>query len=218
MSNDGKQADLDLEFDLQDDESIDSSMDGERTEDDQPSDEVAKDLDFEIEESKEDKAEKAATARENSARGWAAKIMLGKAKIGDIPANHSYLLDRVNELTGGLNKEAKKEEVKQGVTKDDVKFEFRKERLKSLDMTPTEAKALTEKFKYYAARGFSPNEALDEALAFVGVSETREKAEMPKVRIGGAAAPVKKFTGTEDPAKMSRRQLAEYVAHNKSVR
>lgn len=216
MSNDKQHSVNDLSLDLEDTNADDLSIDDTERSEEQSEDEVGTDLDLDLEKAKEDeKAARREEATEQHAKSWAGKIVSGKATYADIPANHQYLIPKVQALLGV------KEEVKaeKGMSpKEIVQFELKKERLKSLDLEPEQVKLLNTKWKHYMSKGWTPNEALEEAIEVARIDLTGYKAELPKIRLGGNPVASKlKFVGNEDPTKMSRKELAEYNAHNASI-
>lgn len=217
MSNDPQHDVSDLSLDLEDATVNDLSIDDTERSEEESDDEVGANLDLSPSKDEEgDKAKRREEAASQHAKSWAGKIVSGKATYADIPENHQYLVPKVKALLG------QKEEVKNenGMSaKEVVQFELKKERLKSLQLEPEQVKLLNTKFKYYVDKmKMEPNEALEEAIEFARVDLNGYRAELPKIRIGGNPAPSKtKFEGNEDPTKMSRKELAEFIAHNASV-
>lgn len=217
MSNDKSTAD-DISLDLEDSDANDSSADeAERSDDsiDESEDEVGTDLDLEPEK-EEDKAAKREAAVKQHAKAYAAKIILGKATYDDIPSNHKYLVPHIKALLG-QKEESKDEKQKSSKTTYDVstlvKFETLKAKVQQAPRTIQQNKILNSEFNLLLSKGFEPDVALKRAIKEAEV-DLSEPAAMPKIKVGGSPKVIKqKFTGNEDPNKMSREELADYIAN-----
>jgi len=213
MSNDVTHGDNDLSLDLEDVSADDPSMDDAERSDNS---DVSTELDLSFEDQDAEKVDLKEKAADDHAKSWAARIVSGKATYEDIPANHQYLLPKVRALLG------QKEEVKPKKSDADpramLRFELKKDKLQNLDLEPKQVKTLNDKFKYYLGKGFAPDEALNEAIEFAGVDFKAVRAIQAQIKTGDAVKSSKpKYEGTEDPNKMSLKELAEYNAHNRSI-
>lgn len=210
MSNDDSTVSDDLELDLQDGGTNDSSIDaGENSADDQSTEEVTTDLDLDSKEEQDEKAQRREAAKQQHAKSWAEKIKLGKASLKDVPESIRFLLPQIKELAGI---EEKKEEKKEELTiKEAIRLESLKEKLRAADLEPEQIKAFNSKRRYFLGKGFNELEATQEAIEFASI-DLNARHEMPKIKVGGSPKTSKpEFSGTEDPTKLSRKQLADAV-------
>lgn len=162
-------------------------------------------------------------AAEAHARAYAAKIIAKTKTFDDIPENHKYLIPKVRELLGLEKKPevkpAEKSTKKPAMSpKEEVQFELRKEKLKAADISQSQLDKLNKRFEYLSGKGFSPVEALDEAITYAQIDVSIQRKEIPTIKTGGAPdSGVTHYEGTEDPSKMSRKDLAAYNAYNQRV-
>lgn len=227
MSDDVKHGADDLDLELQDGGTDDRSMDdADRSEEDDKSSEDASgtSLDLDPDEGQDDTKAKAKAAATEHAKSWAGKIAAGKAKLADIPANHQYLVPEVKALLraamGEDEKVTKKEKPAKAAPAGKysngsmVRYELTKEKLQATDLEPAQVKTLNAEFKDALSHGYDPDVALKRAIREAGVTLGATADDMPTIKQGSKNPndPKRKFDGTEDPNKMSRKELAEFTA------
>nr|QGH72384.1 MAG: hypothetical protein [Podoviridae sp. ctka020] len=208
MSSDNSASEAHPDLSFLDSPELDSSIDNAN--DPPQKDEVAMNLSPDSEDNKKREH------TEKHARAWAAKIIAQKATLDDIPENHKYLVPEIQKFLGQPKKEEPKVEPKKSSVSSHelVQFELRKEKLQQLDITATQAKTLEQRFKYLRSKSFGLVEALDEAISFAGVNINRKEKDTPEIKPGGAPEESKiRYEGTEDPNKMSRKELQQYQSH-----
>lgn len=222
MSNDERRDDVELELDIPTDDGADPSIDeGERS-GDEPDGVTTDDLDLDSGEKPED--EKAKQQRREAAvlqhaRAWASKIVAGKATYENIPDNHKYLIPRIKELLGQQEKPVDKpagdpDKTARMTQEQAVQFELLKRDLRKLPLTKEQIEIFNSKKRLFLSRGFNPLEAFREAIESAKI-DLEQVVDQPKVKMGGKPGESKKvFTGTEDPNKMTRKELAEFNRHN----
>lgn len=237
MSNDKSTASDDLLLDLEDGDANDSSADdAERLDDsedseDEGSDEeesAGEDLELDSDEEEEDaeKAKRRQVANTQHAKSWAAKILVGKATIADVPESIKYLLPEIKKFAG-IKEKAKPEKkpeiqkVSQRISDKEVmaivNFQSLKKQVEKAYRTPEQNKILNEKFKSALSKGDTPEEALKYAVERADL-DLEEPADMPEIRSGSGFIRKSKTEKTDydskDPNKMTRKELAGFVAAN----
>lgn len=227
MSDDVKHGADDLDLEIHDASTDDRSMDdADRSDEDDESteDESGTSLDLDPDEGKDDTKAKAKAAATEHAKAWAGKIATGKATLADIPANHQYLIPEVKAILRAAAGEEEKANKKDKPAKaapagkysngSMVRFELTKEKLQATDLEPDQVKILNAEFKDALSHGYDPDVALKRAIREAGVTLGATAEDMPTIKQGSKPtnAPKTKFDGTEDPNKMSRKELAEFTA------
>ena len=135
-----------------------------------------------------------------------------------MPKNHQYLLPRIKDLLGQKEEKKEPEKATSLTPKEEVHLEILKEKLRSADLEPEQVKTFNEKKKLFLSKGFNELEAIQEAIDYARIDVNAVRQDQPKIKTGGQPKTSEvKFTGTEDTSKMSRRELADYIAHTRAM-
>ena len=219
MSDDVKHGDDELELDttVEDTEADDVSTDDAKSTDDKSDDSSAS---LDLEEGNGTQADdKKTAAKQVQVKALAAKILTGELTYEKFPAAQKWLLSDVMEMVssakGTKAKPADEGEVSKLVQKELEKERFsnRLKEVKAASLSTAENLAITERFKFLRAKGFSQLEALEDSLTFHRIDLAKAKPRQPVMKEGGNGKASNQQRKVEDVDideinSMSPRQLA----------
>lgn len=206
MSDDVKHPEDDLGLGTQGTEGDDVSTDGTESTANQEADDSSTDQED------SDKERKRQEAVQKQVTAWAADIVAGKRKLEDLPEDKRWLKPLIESEVGSAKND---KPVIEDEPKDDiaslVRFENLKEKLQNADLSNDEAAKVQSKYSAYVKKGFTKEEALNEAIDFTGVREKlngSRKADIPSIKTGAGVKAEEKFEG-RDPNSLSPKELAK---------